>query len=457
MTRDTEKDFRKHALRIVMEGLESARNDHPLDAFAVFDYKRPTLGGTVPIELYRAIRLLAFREALGSKLAAAVLKVSGRSIGRKMRVTSIPELMQTMESFAVGKLTVESQSDSHVILTSTECATCSGLPNVGETFCHFEAGVIAGALEGVLGESVDAVETKCWGLGDGLCSWEVHTLDNSIAESFEPLELVMTLAEQASSAMNSAYAIRESNRDLRAAYRQLRESERLAKDLTDMVVHDLRVPLTAMMGSIQTFAETMEIVPGSQEATLLQIALSSGDTMMQMINDLLDVSRLEEHKLSLRKRRVYLNELVDEAVNQLSIVIKRKRLKLNVAVTEDLPVVVIDHNRVLRVILNLLSNAIQHTPSGGRISIKVDYSLDHKSIQISISDTGEGIPKSYLKKVFDKFVQVESHRSRKKLSNGLGLTFCKLVIEAHGGSIWVESEMEIGSTFHFTIPVTANL
>jgi signal transduction histidine kinase len=451
MTRDAAKDFRKQALQILKEGLDTAQTQHPLDIQQIFQYDRPTLGGSVPIELYRAIRLLAFREALGAEMAAAVLKVTGRSVGRKLGVTSVKELVSTLKTFAIGNTEVKVESDDRMVFTSSECATCSGLPAIGETFCHFEAGIIAGGLETVFGKPVNAVETKCWGLGDRVCSWEASVLDGHAAGSLDSLELVMALAGKAATAMNSTYAVKQSNRELREAYRQLRETQRLAKDLTDMVVHDLRVPLSAVIGSIQTITELAEPDQDNIQAELLQMALSSSNTMLQMINDLLDISKLEEQKMPLKRRPAAVEQIIEEAVNNVAIIAKRRRIKLRREIASELPFVSIDSDKILRVLLNLLGNALQHTAAGGEVVISAARDRAG-ALKISVSDTGAGIPKEFQKKIFDKFVQVESGKSKKRASSGLGLTFCKLVVEAHGGKIWVDSEPGLGSTFILTIP-----
>ena len=454
---DLAKNFREQALQIINMSLEEARTQHPLDVPRIFDYDRPTLGGTVPLQLYRAVRLLAFREVLGSKISAAILNVSGRSVARKMEIRSIPELVRTLEDLSVGSPRIEEQTDDHLILTSTECATCSGVPNIGEALCCFEAGFIAGALEGVLEKPVKVVETQCWGLGDKICRWEARRAPKrgraDDGAHIDTVELVMTLAGKAALAMENGIAIRQKNRQLREAFHQLRESERLKKDLTDMVVHDMRVPLTAVMGSVETVTDMMESKLSRQEKELLNMALVSGQALLHMISDLLDISKLEEHKLTLKKSPAKAGRLVEEAIGQVEILTRRKNLKVKVDVASDLPDVPMDTNRIARVLMNLLGNAAHHTSRGGNISVTAAGEPDGKAVRISISDTGEGIPKEYHRKIFDKFVQVEPSKSRKRLSSGLGLTFCKLVIEAHGGEIRVESEPGAGSTFTFTLPV----
>lgn len=450
------RSFREQALQIINMSLEEARTQHPLDVPSVFQPDRPTLGTTVPIQLYRAVRLLAFRELLGSRLSAAVLNASGQSVAQKMGVNGIRDTLQALNDLALAKAEVQEQTDDRVVITATECATCSGLPNIGEALCHFEAGFISGGLRGTLGNSVTVIETKCWGLGDTICRWEAKTgrgpSPMEHGGSPEPMALVATLAGKAALALDSAVAIKEANRQLRQACRRLRESERLTADLTNMVVHDLRVPLTAVIGSMQTLAETAEYKLSSNEKDLLSLAVSGGETLLEMINDLLDVSKLEEDSAFLRKHPTPVAELVQQACSQVEILARRKKLTLSANVQPAVHVVAVDRKRMIRVLVNLLGNAIRHTPPGGTVSVNVCVATEETCVVISVSDTGEGIPKEYLPRVFDKFAQVGPRRPRKRISTGLGLAFCKLVVEAHGGKIWVESEAGQGSTFTLTLP-----
>lgn len=457
LRRSLDPSFREQALEIINMSLEEAKTQHPLDIAAIFHHDRPTFGGTVPIRLYRAVRLMAFRELLGSKLSAAVLNMSGKSVAEKMGIDGLKDTVKALHDLALCKAEVEERTDTGLVITATECATCSGMPNIGEALCHFEAGFVSGGLKATLGDSVNVVETKCWGLGDKICRWEAEALpepsQTAGGEHPEPVELLATLAGKAALALDSAVAIKEANRQLRQAYRQLRESERLTKDLTNMVVHDLRVPLSALIGSTKTLAETAESKLGSDERDLLNLAISGGTTLLEMINDLLDISKLEEHKARLLRRPTVVRKLVDQACGQVEILARRKKLTLTAGIEPGLPAPAIDRERIMRTLVNLLGNAIRHTPPGGRVTVDVRVANGGKAVAIRVSDTGEGIPKEYHRKIFDKFTQVESHKPRKRYSTGLGLTFCKLAVEAHGGKIWLESDPGQGSTFTFTLPV----
>lgn len=447
--------FREQALQIINMSLEEARTQHPLDVPGIFHHERPTMGGSVPISLYRAVRLLSFRELLGTKLSNAMLHLAGQTVAEKLGVNGLKDATQALGDLAIAKTTVEEESGSRIVLAATECATCSGMPNIGEAICSFEAGLLAGGLRDSFdGKRVNVVETNCWGLGDRICRWEAKAVPNGNPAGdggFDTMDLIAAMAGKAALALDSAVTIREANRQLRQAYKQLRESERVMKDLTNMVVHDLRVPLTAVIGSVQSLSETAEPRLDSKEQEILGIALAGGETLLQMICDLLDISKLEEHRTVIHRRPVSVGEIIEQVHNQVSILAKRKKLALKVTVSSELPIVSADRDRIARVLVNLLGNAIRHTAPGGKI--KVDAKHSNGEIAVCVSDTGEGIPPEFHARIFDKFAQVESHRHRRSYSTGLGLTFCKLAIEAHGGRIWVESEPEKGSKFTFTLPV----
>ncbi|MDH7481366.1 MAG: ATP-binding protein [Armatimonadota bacterium] len=450
--------LKEEALRIINISLEEARTQHPLDVPGIFSFERPTLGPTVPIKLYRAVRLLAFRELLGSNLSAAMLNVAGQMVAQKIGIRGPADVIDALEDFGVGKGTIEEQTDDHLVISLNECATCSGAPNIGEPLCHFESGIMSAGLSAGLGTEFTVEETRCWGLGDTTCLWVARRSDgqSKTLKDLEPLEMVAMLAGKAATALDTAVTIREKNRLIREAYHELRQSERMKKDLIDMIVHDMRTPLSAAISSMLTLAEMTKPRLSPQEETVLQMAIHGAQTLLGMINDLLDVSKMESNKVTLHKTPTRVNEVLREAISQVEILAKRKRLELHRRVQRGLPELEIDRDRIVRTVVNLLSNAVRHTPPGGRISVEANLTADKSSVAVSVSDTGEGIPKEYHARIFDKFVQVEPQWSRRKLSTGLGLAFCKLVVEAHGGTISVESEPGCGSTFTFTLPVRSS-
>ena len=172
-----------------------------------------------------------------------------------------------------------------------------------------------------------------------------------------------------------------------------------------------------------------------------------------MINDLLDISKMESGTLTLELGQVDLRHTVEEAANTVKGLAREKELELVVEVEVELPEIEADPDKLRRTVVNLLGNAVKFTPSGGRVSVGAKNVPDRDAVLLYTSDTGEGIPEEYREKIFEKFGQVETRKSGRKMSTGLGLTFCKMVAEAHGGRIWVESEPGKGSTFYVELPV----
>jgi signal transduction histidine kinase len=173
-----------------------------------------------------------------------------------------------------------------------------------------------------------------------------------------------------------------------------------------------------------------------------------------MINDLLDISKLESGGMALEYSSVVPREVAAEALRQVAGLGQDKEIQLVLRVEDDRPFTA-DAAKVCRILVNLLGNAVKFTPVGGQITLTVQPEPDGGSLRFSVQDTGEGIPEAAFEKIFEKFGQVESRKAGRKLSTGLGLAFCKMAVEAHGGRIWVESRLGHGSTFSFTLPRAA--
>jgi signal transduction histidine kinase len=238
---------------------------------------------------------------------------------------------------------------------------------------------------------------------------------------------------------------------LQENYRRLQELEALRDDLTHMMVHDLRTPLTSLLTGLQTLASLVDLQDAQKEA--LDIALAGGQTLLSMINDMLDISRLEEGSQPLEIGDTKAVDLIEQAVRQIVALAQEKSLTLRRNVEAGLPVFPADEDKLRRTLVNLLGNAVKFTPPGGTITVSASRSPTEEAVVFAVCDTGEGIPKEAFARIFEKFGQVETRRAGRKMSNGMGLTFCKMVVEAHGGRIRVESELGQGSCFSFTIPL----
>jgi two-component system sensor histidine kinase/response regulator len=237
-------------------------------------------------------------------------------------------------------------------------------------------------------------------------------------------------------------------REIAENLRKLKELERLRDDLTHMIVHDLRTPLTSLMSGLQTVPLIGEL--NETQAEMLDIAVNGGETLLGMINDLLDVDKMEQESVPLEITMLTPVSLMERALSQVTLLAQASGLTLAALASSHLPPFSGDEDKLRRTLVNLLGNAIKFTPFGGTITAAAE--LQEDVLLFSIHDTGEGIPPEAFDRIFDKFGQVENRKAGRKMSTGLGLTFCKLAVEAHGGRIWVESRSGEGSAFYFTIP-----
>ncbi len=237
---------------------------------------------------------------------------------------------------------------------------------------------------------------------------------------------------------------------LEANYQRLKELEQLRDDLIGMLVHDLRTPLTSFLTGLQTMEAVGDLNADQRE--ILEISLAGGHTLMGMINDLLDIQKMEDGSIKLDCRPIEPAALLDQALAQVRGLVKEKNLWLVLDAAPDLPLISVDEEMVRRALVNLLGNAVKFTPPGGTITASIQPEEKGEGIVFCIRDTGEGIPSEAFNRIFEKFGQVETRKSGRKMSTGLGLTFCRMVVEAHKGKIWVESEPGQGSAFPFVLP-----
>lgn len=241
--------------------------------------------------------------------------------------------------------------------------------------------------------------------------------------------------------------------ELAQANAELKAAEALRDDMTDMIVHDLRTPLTSINLSLDLLARTLQDESkADQRERFMHSANRSAAELLQLVNQLLDVAQLEAGKLRLSQSVCSIDELLRQkaAVFQPQIVASKKQLTL--ALPENLPPTTIDVGLIDRVLDNLLSNALKYTEAGGQITLQAQQAGN--KLVVAVADNGEGIDKSAASQIFDKFYQVRDSKGMPlRRGTGLGLSFCKLVVEAHNGRIWVESHSGEGSTFYFTLPL----
>lgn len=238
---------------------------------------------------------------------------------------------------------------------------------------------------------------------------------------------------------------------LQENYERLKELEGHRDDLTHMIIHDLRTPLTSVSAAIQTMELVGEVNPDQHE--IIEIAITGANELLATINSLLDVEKLESGAMDLDYVLLSLPIVIASAVAQVAPLAEAKGLNFVQEVSIDLPWLRADENKLQRVLVNLFGNAIKFTPSGGTVTLHARMSEENQWVEFAVEDTGEGIPAEEFERVFEKFGQVDAAQNGHTLGTGLGLTFCKLAVEAHGGHIELKSTPGVGSTFSFTIPL----
>ncbi|MBN1200892.1 MAG: GAF domain-containing protein [Anaerolineae bacterium] len=228
----------------------------------------------------------------------------------------------------------------------------------------------------------------------------------------------------------------------------------LREELSNMIVHDLRSPLTAIISSLAMVQDLMaeDSLDAATVNDVIQVAQNSGQNMLSLVQSLLDIARLEHNALALDRRTCSLADSVEYACDSVLSLAIGANIHLNVVVLDDLPLVSIDEDKIRRVLINLLDNALRHTPFGGKIDIEAEICSDEQAVTVCVIDTGPGIPPETRDRIFDKFTQLDQEALRGHKGTGLGLTFCKLAVEAHGGRIWVDEGPEGGAAFCFTLP-----
>ena len=231
---------------------------------------------------------------------------------------------------------------------------------------------------------------------------------------------------------------------------KLKRVDVMKSDFFSAMSHELRTPLTSIKQGIVLLQQGFQGEMSDKQKKLLTILSEETHRMIEMVNSLLDLSKMEAGMMTYHFRHEKLPPLIQRVILEMTPLMEAKKIRPRIVISQEIPLLNLDRERILQALRNLIGNAVKYTPEGGQISISV-FSRDHE-VECAIKDTGQGIPKENLTEIFEKFHQLPVKTSEWSKGTGLGLAFVKRIITAHGGKVWAESILGQGSTFTFVLP-----
>jgi PAS domain S-box-containing protein len=353
-----------------------------------------------------------------------------------------------------------------ILMTDMHAVVLTANPMAARLFESSERSLIGRTLDELLGGlhgRAHEVIARSWGNGESAGEdGEAPVHINEIELRSPRHRFIRHLTLPVRDAQGEVYGQLAVFRDIT----QEKELEQLRDDYTGMLVHDLRAPLTAIMNGIMMIKRGLGGPVTDQQQELLKIAHQGSQTMLELVNNLLDIAKMEQGRMMLDLEPLVPYAIVDAAVERLQVSARSQSVQIDQRLAVGLPLIEADNDKIVRVLQNLIDNAIRYSPSNGVVTLGGHFFAPDRPLPADVplhppihegewlvlwvQDRGIGIPRAYHERIFEKFGQV---RGRKVRGTGLGLTFCKLVVETHGGRIWVESEEGAGSVFAFALPL----
>jgi two-component system sensor histidine kinase GlrK len=326
-------------------------------------------------------------------------------------------------------------------------------------------------LEHLEAQSHDGIRQKMKALGGaGLATRRLAIILSSIAVSLfiaisyfttrsiaRPLSLVTEKANEISGGVfqcdldiPSPPEISEVARAFNAMCDRLKMVDKMKSDFLSMMSHELRTPLTSIKEGTALLREEVAGPITEKQKRLLTIIKEESNRLIDQVNSLLDVSKMEAGMMTFHFERGSLPPLIEMVTLEMGPIVESKKINLDLKMDEPLPEIPMDREKILQALRNLVGNAVKFTPEGGRVVVSAR--LVDREVEVSVTDTGPGIPRASLATVFDKFLQIAPAGSTQARGTGLGLAIAKYIITSHGGKIWAKSELGQGSTFTFLLP-----
>jgi two-component system sensor histidine kinase GlrK len=250
--------------------------------------------------------------------------------------------------------------------------------------------------------------------------------------------------------LSSPPEIAELARALNLMCEKLKDLDRIKSEFFSTMSHELRTPLASIKEGIGLLLEGIGGEITEKQRKLLAILAEESERLIRLVNSLLDLSKMEAGMMTYHREPASLASLIKRAMTEIGPLVEAKRIKFEAQVGEPLPLVKLDGERILQALRNLIGNAVKFTPEGGRVTVSARPR--NGGVEVSVSDTGPGIPEESLGAIFDKFKQAASKDSFRLKGTGLGLAIVKHIIDSHEGQVWAESATGVGSTFTFVLP-----
>ncbi len=278
--------------------------------------------------------------------------------------------------------------------------------------------------------------------------------DDFLSKPFENIELLARV--------KSLLRLKEYHDELQSKNLELAEKndslirmDRFKEDLTNLIIHDMKNPLFVIQGNLQMMSMSMENVPPEILKKYAQRIERSSQQLLRMVVNLLDISRIEEGTIDLKNDHANINEIIDKIIERIKDYPENKNKEILVDLNSNLPELTIDRSVMERVFENLINFSITNLVDEGKVTITT-AAVDDKKIQFVTHDNGTQIPKNYYDKIFEKFSQTEIKDSGYRVDRALGLTFCKMAVEAHKGSMWLDLETKVGNKFIIELPISGS-
>jgi signal transduction histidine kinase len=303
------------------------------------------------------------------------------------------------------------------------------------------------AASGTVKDRVEQLREHLGADTDAVAVEELQQQNRDFIEILSELEEKRAQLERLNEDLNTA------NRELNEANTKLRELSELKEEFLALTTHDLRSPLTVISGVISFFTSGRLGELSPEQKNMVAMMERNAQSLIELVNDLLDASKIESGTMRLDITSINLRALIDELRETMEPLAREKEITLEDNIPADLPLIEADRTKLRRILVNLLSNALKFTRKGGRVQVRAERMEGR--VRVSVVDTGVGIAPEDVARLFDKYEQARSRATRGEKGTGLGLYITKQLVELHGGEITVDSTPGYGSTFSFTLPKAA--